>query len=158
MLWFNSIWKSLVWFFECLVFTRCFFNYLSTLHSWKLISLNTELCFKCEKLHGKPVFVHTLLQYCTMLIHCSLACFSSRILLDSTGILFWRFIILLGLVEGEGWEASLWLAPLSLFEPHALHIVAFDGLTRVHVGQGQPGFTTPEPLKLVIKLITITIK
>lgn len=105
---------------------------------------------------NKPVFVHTLLQYCTMLIHCSFACLSSRILLDSAGILFWRFIVLLGLADGEGCGASPLLVPLSLFEPHALHTGIFDGLTRVQVGQGQPGSTTPEPSKMVIELIIKT--
>ncbi len=41
----------------------------------------------------------------------------------------------------------------SFFESHALHAVAVDELTRVQVGQGQPGSTTVEPLKLNIKFI-----
>lgn len=90
---------------------------------------------------------HTCLQYCTILIHCSLACFSSRILLDSELILCWRCIAFLGLAVGD----ACWISPSctarSFLAPQALHTAVLIGLTRVHAVHDQPESTAPGPSK-----------
>ena len=99
--------------------------------------------------YQKSNYILTILQYLTMSIHCSFACFSSRFLRDSTGTLLWRCIVLAGLAAGpeEEGEFCLTLFP-SLFVLHALHTLVVGGLTRVHDGHGQPEFPVLEPDKL----------
>ena len=85
-----------------------------------------------------------------MLSHCSLACFSSRFLRDSTGILFCRCIVLLAGLAAPGDVSGLFCSFAPPFvAPHALHAALVKGLTRVQAGQGQPEPTALEPSKVL---------